>query len=154
MKSTSPSPLEEGEERAAGFVLFRTSSNATREFLLLQHHHGGHWAFPKGRVEPGERDEITAIREVMEETGISQLQPIPGFLETSHYVFERHGTRIAKTVVYYLGRTEEPTIDLSEEHDAYRWLPAREAADLLTYDEARRILKLAEQVLDSREEAS
>ena len=154
MKSTSPSPLEEGEERAAGFVLFRTSSNAIREFLLLQHHHGGHWAFPKGRVEPGEQDEVTAIREVMEETGISQLQPIPEFLETSRYVFERDGTRIHKTVVYYLGKTDEPTVNLSDEHDAYRWLPVRDALELLTYDEARRILKQAVQVLESSEEAS
>ena len=147
MKSTSPSPLEEGEERAAGFVLFRTSSDSVREYILLKHHHGGHWAFPKGRVEPGETDEVTAIREVMEETGISQLQPIPGFHESSSYVFERGGHRISKTVVYFLGSASTAGVELSSEHEAYRWLPAAEAAKLLTYDEARRILGRAEAVL-------
>jgi len=148
MKSTSPSPLEEGEERAAGFVLFRNASDSTREYLLLKHTHGGHWAFPKGHVEPGEDDQIAAIREVMEETGIAQIQPVPRFREISRYELVRGTKKLSKTVVYFLGSTEAACVELSLEHEAFRWLPAQEASLLLTYDQSRRILGCAEKALE------
>ncbi len=144
MKSTSPDvDPEEGEERSAGFVLFRRFDDR-RHYLLLRHRNGGHWAFPKGRIEPGEDELETARREVEEETGIDMLEPIPGFREVSAYRFDREGRTIAKTVVYFLAGVDAEKIRLSSEHADAAWLDADGARKRLTYAESRRILDRAE----------
>lgn len=146
MNSISPSEPEEGEERAAGFVLFRTI-HQQRQYLLLRHRNDGHWAFPKGRLEPEEDELEAAVREIFEETSIDQLQPIPGFRETSSYYFQRNGQRIAKIVIYFLAETPRSDVSLSSEHIEFRWLPFEDAVGALTYDESRRILNDANRLL-------
>jgi len=146
MRSTFPSETDEGEERAAGFVLFRTLRQQ-RVYLLLQHGNAGHWGFPKGRLEIGEEDEAAAIRETAEETGISDIVPIPEFREMSHYMVSRNGHRIPKTVVYFLAGTTQSNVSLSSEHVAFRWLSYPDTVERLTYAESRRILACAEQLL-------
>jgi 8-oxo-dGTP pyrophosphatase MutT (NUDIX family) len=152
MKSTSPSPSEDGErsgpdeERAAGFVVF-CGEGADRRYLLLRHRSEEYWAFPKGKIEPGEDSFAAAVREVFEETNIDGLQPIPGFREVSQYHFCRNGRTIAKRVAYFLGETSEDDVSLSAEHSDFRWLSFDEALSILTYDEGRRILREADRRL-------
>ncbi|MCK5585734.1 NUDIX domain-containing protein [Candidatus Bipolaricaulota bacterium] len=146
MKSISPSEAEGGEERAAGFVLFRMI-HQQRQYLLLRHRNDGHWALPKGRLEPGEEELAAAVREIFEETSIDQLRPIPGFRETSSYHFQRSGQRIAKTVVYFLAETPQAGVSLSSEHIDFRWLRFEDAVGALSYDEGRRILSDADRLL-------
>ena len=149
MKSISPNDPEEGEERAAGFVLFR-SRFGTIEFLLLHHQDGGHWSFPKGRLEPGEGELEAALREVFEETAIEGLYPVPGFRETSAYRLTRDGRAISKTATYFLAEVTASAVRLSTEHIAYRWLRADDAEATLTYPESRRILRAASEALRQR----
>ena len=146
MRSISRNETEEGEERAAGFILFRTI-HQDRQYLLLRHQKGGHWAFPKGRLESGEGEIEAAIREIFEETNIDQLCPIPGFREISRYHFRRNGQRIAKTVAYYLAETTQSEVSLSMEHTAFQWLGFEDAVAALSYDESRRILGDAHRLL-------
>ena len=143
MKSTSPSDEEEGEERSAGFVLYRRAAGR-RLYLLLQHRDGRHWAFPKGRIEPGEDELAAARREVAEETGIERLRPIPRFRATSAYRFARGTQSISKTVVYFLAETEADRVRLSGEHSDADWLEVDDAKRRLTYAEGRRVLDEAE----------
>ena len=138
---------EESEERAAGFVLFRTCGEDEPCFLVLKHLHGGHWGFPKGRHEPGEDDQTAAEREVHEETGIGIEKPVPAFRWTSRYRFHRNGSRISKTVVYFLGRAENRPVQLSAEHTEFAWLNGPEARKRLTHEENRRILDAAVEAL-------
>jgi len=147
MKSTSPNNgCEEGEERAAGFVLFRTTPQ-DRHYLLLRHRSDGHWAFPKGRLEPGEDEFAAAVREIFEETSIEQVRPIAGFRETSSYHVSRNGRRVGKTVAYYLAETKRSKVSLSFEHTDFQWLRLEEAVGVLTYAESRRILADADRLL-------
>ena len=139
MNSISPSEAGEGEERAAGFVLFRTI-HQQRQYLLLRHRNGRHWAFPKGRLEPGEDEFEAAVREIFEETSIDQLHPIPGFRGTSSYYFQRNGQRTGKSVVYFLAETSQSDVSLSSEHIDFRWLRFEDAVGALTHDDSRRIL--------------
>ena len=46
-------------ERAAGYILYRLRGGK-REYLLIKNRQGGHWGFPKGKVEPGEGVEEAA----------------------------------------------------------------------------------------------
>ena len=155
MRSILPSEIEEGEERAAGFVLFRTL-NHQRQYLLLHHQRSCHWAFPKGRLEPGEAEIEAAIRETFEETSISNLAPVLGFRETSSYTVSRNGQPRSKIVAYFLAETTQSEVALSTEHKAFQWMAFPEAIELLTYDESRRILTDADYLLtalaDGREQ--
>jgi 8-oxo-dGTP pyrophosphatase MutT (NUDIX family) len=146
MKSTSPDLGEEGEERSAGFVLFRQRSTH-RDYLLLRHRNGGHWAFPKGRIEPGEDAQQAARREILEETGIRRLSAIPDFEARSSYRFRRAGAAVHKTVIYFLARVEHEPLGLSAEHSEGRWLDPTTARRTLTFDESRRVLDDAETYL-------
>ena len=141
-KSISPN---ESEERAAGFVLYRDDpASSQRLFLILRHRRGEHWAFPKGRIEPGETLMEAARRELQEETGISSVAIIDGFREESRYSFRRAGQVIKKSVAYFLARVESGVVRLSSEHTDSAWLPEDDAANRLTFAEARRILGAAQ----------
>ena len=61
---------------------------------------GRTWTLPKGTPEPGETTEETALREVAEETGLEVR--ITGPLDSIEYWFVQSGTRIHKTVHYFL----------------------------------------------------
>ena len=147
-KSTS---TEEGEppERSAGFVLYSVGGKGERRFLLLRHRHGGHWGFPKGRIEAGEQDKTAALREAREETGIDDIVPIPSFRATSAYRFIRNKTPISKEVIYFLGRVNSNNVVLSDEHIECRWLAYPRAHEVLTHKDAREVLRAANRHLDA-----
>ena len=136
-------PGGEGRERSAGFVL-AANRNGRHEFLLLKHRHGGHWAFPKGRIEDGEDELGAARRETMEETGIGDLSPVPDFRVETSYRFVRDGRAVSKRVSYFLAEVDAGAeVRLSAEHEEACWLDHDEASARLTYDGSRRVLDRA-----------
>lgn len=102
--------------------------------------------FPKGTIENDESPEQTAIREVLEETGYQTT--IIDSLGTNTYEFEEDGKRFRKSVYYFLmklaDKNEEPSPNL-QEGEAYEnlWLPVEQAADRLTHQENKDLLKQA-----------
>ncbi len=116
--------------RSAGAVLYRRGEHGVRLLVLRAF---GHWDFPKGLVEDGESELVTARREVWEETGLGEIKFAFGedFRETLPYA----GGKIAR---YYLAETEVEKITLPvspelgrPEHDEWRWVSLAEAEDLL-----------------------
>ena len=90
----------------------------------------GVWALPKGLVDAGERPEVTAVREVEEETGVRG--ELVGKLGDVRYVYTRSGMRIFKVVSFYLVRYRGGRIgDVPPEHRhevaEARWLPLDDA---------------------------
>ena len=71
------------DEKSCGVVLFREEKG---EYLfLILHYPGGHWDLPKGHVEEGETEHETANRELLEETGIADLEFVDGYREEISY---------------------------------------------------------------------
>jgi len=132
------------EERSAGSVVFRVSDGG-RIYLLLQN--AGRWDFPKGGVEKGESEVQTVLREVEEETGLTDLKIVPGFRKVIEYFYRRNGKNIHKQVTYLLGETEEDRVKISFEHQGFGWFPYDEALDRASYDNSKITLKEAEQFL-------
>jgi 8-oxo-dGTP pyrophosphatase MutT (NUDIX family) len=100
------------------------------------------WTLPKGTPHPGETVEQTALREVGEETGLRVRITAP--FDSIEYWFVQRGTRIHKTVHYFL---MEPTGgDLAghdREFDQVRWLAMREAPGVLTFETERALVARA-----------
>jgi len=102
------------------------------------------WSLPKGHVEQGETAEDAAIREVMEETGITGRVVAP--LGTIDFWFVADGRRIHKTVHHFLLLADDPIggLELSDEDvevSEVAWVPLTELASKLAYADERRLLE-------------
>jgi 8-oxo-dGTP pyrophosphatase MutT (NUDIX family) len=106
------------------------------------------WTLPKGTPNAGETREQTAIREVGEETGLEVRITRP--LDHIQYSFVQSGTRIHKTVHYFL---MEPVGGALERHDhefdQVRWIDFAEAARVLTFETERALVAQAASVLSA-----
>lgn len=95
----------------------------------------GKWGVPAGRVEKNETPENAAKRELQEETGISfekasQIQHL-----TSLYI-----RKPEVDYIYHLFKVQLvdlPDIQLSEEHQNYRWAAAKDIEELFLMDGAK-----------------
>ncbi len=114
-----------------------------REFLLVRHKSGGHWAFPKGHAEQGETPIQSAKRELAEETGLTHvaLAAFPAFEE--HYASIKKGVTYDKTVTYYVGEVliDQPVVVQESEVSDYEWLAFEQALARITYPASQALLR-------------
>ena len=108
------------------------------------------WEFPKGGVDAGETLLQTALRELLEETGIggAAVTVVPGFEWAESYRFtsgrETERTLIHKQVTYFLAESSTIDVKLSEsEASQHAWLDLDEAVKRIKYAERRKMLKEA-----------
>jgi len=106
----------------------------------------GTWALPKGLIGPGERAELTALREVAEETGV-QATPVEK-LGDIRYVYTWAGERVFKVVSFFLfkyssGRLGDIPAEHAHEVAEVRWLPLADAGRLLAYAGEREMAERA-----------
>ena len=129
-------------EFSAGAVVYYKGADQKLVYLVLQYGRS-HWDFAKGKLEVGETNEMAAVREVREETGLT-VQLDPGFEHKIFYRFKsREGEPVSKEVTFFVAPAPTQDVVLSEEHTAFRWLPYEEARQVLTYDNAVRLLDTA-----------
>jgi 8-oxo-dGTP pyrophosphatase MutT (NUDIX family) len=103
---------------------------------------GRTWTLPKGTPETGESREETAVREVEEETGLKVRIRQP--FDSIEYTFVQSGTRIHKTVHYFL--MDPVGGDLARhdhEFDEVRWVPFETAGTMLTFETERDLVARA-----------
>ena len=134
-------------EKSCGIVVYceknaDSPEGKIRKFLIL-HYPSGHFDFPKGHVEKDEEERETAKRELQEETGIEDCELHPSFRENMHYTYERGEETYQKEVIFFLGKTDTTEIKISHEHQGFRWLTYEESLKILTFENARRILRKA-----------
>ena len=121
--------------RAAGGVVWRRSPRGV-EVLAVHRPRYDDWSLPKGKRDPGETDEQSAVREVLEETG--RACRLGTELLPSRYVDRKGRDKVVRwwkmTVAW------ERTFVANDEVDECRWLLASAAAEVLTYtDDVERV---------------
>ena len=129
------------KEHSIGAVVFNAN-----QFLLLKYGLG-HWGLVKGHKEKGETDKDTILRELREETGISQATLLKGFKESFSYHYKFKGNSFFKTVTCYLIKSNVEEIKLSYEHDDYKWLPFDEAIKKATHEGPKSMMIKAKKIL-------
>ena len=121
-------------EKSCGAVVYNPKKHS---FLIIKMLNGN-WGFPKGHTEDQETDIQTAIREVMEETGIN-IEILDGFKKSIKYI---PFPEVLKEVIFFIGITKEEkvTIDKDEIED-YMWCSYEEALKMITYKPQRDVME-------------
>ena len=106
---------------AAGGGLVKNSSG---ELLVIFRR--GKWDLPKGKAEPGEKMELTALREVEEECGLKGIE-LGEFLRSTYHIYEQNGKLILKTTDWYsmaYSGDSDPIPAINEGISEVRWVGA------------------------------
>ena len=93
----------------------------------------GKWDLPKGGIEKGEEIEDTAIREVEEETGVTNLK-ITHKLQKTYHIFKRGGKYKLKVTHWYEMHTDfagTPKPQANEGIEKVAWLNPEEIKEAL-----------------------
>lgn len=125
-------------EKSCGAVLF-TEKDGKRYYILIKNM-SGHVGFPKGHVEFGEDEHMTALREIYEETGV-HARLIGGFRENYNYLINGY---VHKEAVYFTApfKAEDVRMNIMEISE-YRLVTYDEAMKILNYPHDRNILRKA-----------
>lgn len=134
-------------EVSSGGVIFRRRDEKV-EVCLVSVKNGKVWCLPKGIIEKGEDEKETALREVMEETGLTgRIIDKLGDISYWYYIKEEN-IRCKKTVHFYLIEfISGDTKDHSWEVDEARWFGIDEAVRILSYKGERDTLNKAREIL-------
>ena len=136
-----------GAIRAAGGLVWTRWGNGPLRILVVHRPKYDDWSLPKGKANAGESDSICALREVEEETGLSCS--LGEELGSSRYL-DRKGR--AKSVRYWAMEPLGGRFIPNQEIDEVRWLPAEEAARLLSYERDREFVSSFAAERDARQE--
>ena len=134
------------EEKAFGFVVVTRDLDGDRYLLVKQK---DHWSFPKGHAEEGEEPIETARRELLEETGLFEIEPLTQFSFYEEHTFMREGVEILKKNTYFLAiaKADEDVHPQAGEIEECRFVTADEAVKLFTFEGSKQILEDAESAL-------
>lgn len=121
-------------------IVFRIQ-NKEIEYLLLRRaaERGGFWQPITGGVEGDEAINKASIREVEEETGITEFKRL--IEDVYYFEFDSVGYGHRKEYVFGMEITPETSIKLSWEHDEMKWCSFEEALSLLKYETNKEALR-------------
>ena len=135
-------------EYSCGAVVF-TRMEGQPHYVLVRANNQpeGCHGFPKGHMEAGETEEQTALREILEETGL-RVKLLPGFRAVTEYQLPTPpDTR--KRVVFFLAEYDgQEPVAQERELAAITLAPWPHALELTEFADSKRILTEANEFLN------
>jgi 8-oxo-dGTP diphosphatase len=130
---------------AAGGVIWRRDEGTLKLAIVYRSRYAGESGLPKGKVNPGELFEDTALREIMEETGCKAA--LISFVDAISYMYDgKH-----KVVLFWnMQLVRESTFRPSEEVERVEWLTVDQAIETLGHEEERQLVKKAYRDMDTK----
>ena len=126
--------------------MVRRGGNGKLYILMIRQSRGGYRSFPKGHVEAGESEHMTAEREVFEETA-ARITIRSDFRRTVTY---SPVPGVIKDVVYFLAVTEDEEIRPGEGEIAeVSWIPLEKAEKALAHENDRVVFRAAMKYLET-----
>ena len=127
-------------EKSCGVLPFRMK-DGRREILLVFEHFSKCWSLPKGHMEMGETEEMTALRELREETGLTAVLD-PSRCAAIEYPISRVAR---KQVLFFPGLVSgEPRVRPGE-IEKYKWVSFEQLQDYLFPDTVEACRKLIQE---------
>jgi 8-oxo-dGTP pyrophosphatase MutT (NUDIX family) len=109
----------------------------------------GKWDLPKGKMDEGESIAQTALREVREECGLSNLKIISPLINTYHYYSEKNKNALKRTHWFLMSTDEtEVTIETEEDIEDYIWLEKEKILPHISPNTFPNILELINECFD------
>lgn len=134
-------------ERSAGGVVVRIGPDGSRVLLINDPY--GKWGLPKGHLEGEEGPAEAALREVREETGLTDVVLGPA-IGTIDWYFRSGGRLIHKFCDFFLMRSDrgEPRPEVAEGITDCRWVSFDEAMTMVTYQNAKEMIVCARETME------
>jgi 8-oxo-dGTP pyrophosphatase MutT (NUDIX family) len=141
------------EQVSAGGVVFRRDGERV-DVVIVAVGNNNRWQLPKGLIDKDEKPEIAAVREAREEGGVDT--EVVEHIETVEYWYagldSGERVRFHKRVHFYLLRyLSGDTSNHDWEVNEARWVPIDDARSQLAFDNERRVVERAKQLIIDRE---
>lgn len=109
--------------------------------VLVVHQMGSSWSLPKGHLDPGEDDLRAARREILEESGVSDLTLLSDLGEYERFRIGKEGAEDPselKAIRMFLFSTGQEALRPSDPHNPEaRWVEPAQVEALLTHPRDR-----------------
>lgn len=138
-------------ETTSGGVIVRKSQTDGKLQVLLVQDAKDRWTIPKGHIEEGETPRQTAEREIVEETGLTEME-IRDHLGKVDFRYRRQNTLILMTMHVFLVKALGDTDKLQKEDwmNGIKWFNFYEALDKIEYEGIEKLMLLGLKKLRQR----
>lgn len=139
MPINQPTPPTKVTVSAGGVVL------NDQGLVLVTNQHGTSWSLPKGHIDPGEGALEAAIREIEEESGVTDLKFLQILGSYGRYklaVDNSDDKGEWKVMVFFLFKTSQDQLNPKDPHNPQaRWVKPNEVEALLTHSKDKAFYK-------------
>lgn len=130
---------------SAGAIILREMEGELKIALAQHQNSSKTWVLPKGHVEAGETIEQAALREIYEETGLTNIQLLKHLGSILRESVKENGDIVQKTIHYYLAYAPGTSTYGAQPADTrfveVGWFSPRQALVLLPYEQERAFFK-------------
>ena len=133
---------------SVGVIVFYKKSEQI-EYLILKHRQG-HWSFSKGHAETGEKKSDTALRELREETGITDIEFLhdESLLNEKYEFINKKEQLVFKSVDYFIAEAKDKNVRIdSTEILDYKWCSFQFALNTITFTESKNLLRKTNKIV-------